>query len=218
MKIFLDTIDIDSIAALYKTGAVDGITTNPALLSKSERPYRELLEEICSLVPGDISVEVVSVDADDMVAEGLKLAKIAKNVVVKLPLTFDGIRACNILTREHDIKVNVTLCFSATQALMAAKAGATYVSPFMGRIDDLGGDGAALIRDIRCVYSNYGFETQVLAASVRSPMHVLEAAKAGAEVATVPVSVFKQLFLHPLTDKGLADFLKSWEVSGRSIL
>ncbi|UQD53919.1 fructose-6-phosphate aldolase [Anaplasma phagocytophilum] len=218
MKIFLDTIDVDSIAALYKTGAVDGITTNPALLSKSERPYRELLEEICSLVPGDISVEVVSVDADDMVAEGLKLAKIAKNVVVKLPLTFDGIRACNILARGHDIKVNVTLCFSATQALMAAKAGAAYVSPFMGRIDDLGGDGAALIRDIRCVYSNYGFETQVLAASVRGPMHVLEAAKAGAEVATVPVSVFKQLFLHPLTDKGLADFLKSWEVSGRSIL
>ncbi|EOA62048.1 fructose-6-phosphate aldolase [Anaplasma phagocytophilum str. CRT53-1] len=218
MKIFLDTIDVDSIAALYKTGAVDGITTNPALLSKSERPYRELLEEICSLVPGDISVEVVSVDADDMVAEGLKLAKIAKNVVVKLPLTFDGVRACNILARERDIKVNVTLCFSATQALMAAKAGATYVSPFMGRIDDLGGDGAALIRDIRCVFSNYGFKTQVLAASVRSPMHVLEAAKAGAEVVTVPVSVFKQLFLHPLTDKGLADFLKSWEVSGRSIL
>lgn len=217
MKIFLDSVDASRVAELYKTGVVDGITTNPLLLSKSERPYAELLAEICSLVVGEVSIEVVSTDADEMVKEGISLTKIAKNVVVKLPMTFDGIRACNVLSQQG-IKVNVTLCFSVSQALLAAKAGAYFVSPFMGRIDDLGGDGVALIKDIRAVYSNYNFSTQILAASVRSPQHVVEAAKAGAEVATVPVNVFEQLFLHPQTDKGLRDFLNAWNKAGKSIL
>ncbi|QJC27480.1 transaldolase [Anaplasma platys] len=187
------------------------------LLSKSDRPYAELLAEICSLVVGEVSIEVVSTDAENMVQEGVSLTKIAKNVVVKLPMTFDGIRACNMLSKQG-VKVNVTLCFSVSQALLAAKAGAYFVSPFMGRIDDLGGDGVTLIRDIRTVYSNYNFSTQILAASVRSPQHVVEVAKAGAEVATVPVAVFEQLFKHPQTDKGLKDFLDAWNKAGKSIL
>ncbi|MDB1135748.1 fructose-6-phosphate aldolase [Candidatus Anaplasma sp. TIGMIC] len=218
MKIFLDTIDVDSISSLNHTGMVDGITTNPALLSAAQRPYKELLTEICGLVSGDVSIEVISTDVDGMVREGLELSRIACNVVVKLPLTFEGISACNILSKVHNIKVNVTLCFSVPQAILAAKAGAYFVSPFMGRIDDLGGDGAALIRDIRVVYSNYNFSTQILAASVRGPQHVVEAAKAGAEIVTVPVSVFRQLFRHPMTDSGLNDFLKLWKEAGKSIL
>lgn len=217
MKIFLDSVDVDRIAELYATGVVDGITTNPMLLSKSDRPCAELLSDICSLVAGEVSIEVISTDADDMVKEGMSLAKIAKNVVVKLPMTFDGIRACNMLSKQG-IRVNVTLCFSVPQALMAAKAGAYFISPFMGRIDDLGGDGVGLIRDIRTVYSNYNFPTQILAASVRSTQHVVEAAKAGAEAATVPISIFEQLFKHPQTDKGLKDFLYAWTKAGKSIL
>ncbi|MCU7611611.1 fructose-6-phosphate aldolase [Anaplasma capra] len=218
MKIFLDTVDTESISDLCKTGIVDGITTNPLLLSKSERPSSELLAEICGLVEGPVSVEVVSTSAESMVSEGLKLAQLAENVVVKLPMTFAGICACKVLSGVHKIKVNVTLCFSVAQAILAAKAGAHFVSPFMGRIDDLGGSGASLIEDISCVYSQYGFSTQILAASVRSPMHVVEAAKVGADVVTVPVAVFKQLFLHPLTDRGLEDFLKAWDSSGKSLL
>ncbi|MFV9870466.1 MAG: fructose-6-phosphate aldolase [Anaplasma ovis] len=218
MKIFLDTVDTGSMSVLCKTGIVDGVTTNPLLLSRVEKPSRELLTEICRLVTGPVSVEVIATDADGMVNEGLQLAKIAENVVVKLPMTFDGICACKTLSSVHKVKVNVTLCFSVTQAILAAKAGAYFVSPFMGRIDDLGGSGASLIEDISCVYSQYGFATQILAASVRSPMHVVEAAKAGADIVTVPVAVFKQLFLHPLTDRGLEDFLKAWGDSGKSYL
>ncbi|ACZ49223.1 putative transaldolase [Anaplasma centrale str. Israel] len=218
MKIFLDTVDVESISALCKTGIVDGVTTNPLLLSRAERSSRELLAEICQLVAGPVSVEVIATDADGMVNEGLQLAQIAENVVVKLPMTFDGICACKTLSSVHKVKVNVTLCFSVSQAILAAKAGAYFVSPFMGRIDDLGGSGSSLIEDISCVYSQYGFATQILAASVRSPMHVVEAAKAGADIVTVPVAVFKQLFLHPLTDRGLEDFLKAWGDSGKSYL
>ncbi|MGN7678717.1 MAG: fructose-6-phosphate aldolase [Anaplasma sp.] len=218
MKIFLDTVDLDAISALCETGVVDGVTTNPLLLSKSEESSKKLLLGICKAVKGPVSIEVIATDAGAMVDEGLKLAKIAPNVVVKLPMTFDGIRACSVLSSKHKIKVNVTLCFSVTQAVLAAKAGAAFVSPFMGRIDDLGWSGTSLIEDISHVYSQYNFSTQILAASIRSPQHVVEAARAGADVVTVPVAIFKQLFSHPLTDRGLESFLKAWSDSGKSIL
>ena len=217
MKIFLDTVDVDSISALCSTGIVDGITTNPLLLSKSDKQYKELLVKICELVRGPVSIEVVSTDTDGMVEEGLRFAEIADNVVVKLPMTFEGISACSILTNTHKIKVNVTLCFSAGQALIAAKAGAFFISPFMGRVDDIGGSGVSLIEDIRCIYSRHNFKTQILAASVRSSKHVVDAAKAGADAATVPVAVFKQLFTHPMTDRGLGEFLNAWKAAGKSI-
>ena len=213
MKIFLDTADLDEIRRAADAGLIDGITTNPSLLSKAAGAGgdpREILKEICATVPGPISAEVVATDADTMVREGKKLAKLADNIVVKAPLTEDGLVACRRL-RAEDIKVNVTLCFSATQALLAAKADATYISPFLGRLDDISSDGMELIRQIRVIYDNYGFDTEILAASIRHPQHVVEAAMMGADVGTMPEKVLWQLLKHPLTDKGLAAFLADWE-------
>lgn len=213
MKIFLDTADLGEIRRAAAAGLIDGITTNPSLLSKSageEGDPREILKEICAAVPGPISAEVVATDADTMVSEGTKLAKLADNIVVKAPLTEDGLVACRRL-RAEGIKVNVTLCFSATQALLAAKADATYISPFLGRLDDISSDGMELIRQIRLIYDNYDFGTQILAASIRHPQHVVEAALLGADVGTMPSKVLWQLLEHPLTDRGLEAFLKDWE-------
>ncbi len=213
MKIFLDSADLDEIRRAMSAGLIDGITTNPSLLSKaagSDADPREILKEICQLVPGPISAEVVGTDTDTIVTEGRKLSKIADNIVVKVPLTEDGLRACRQF-RDEGIRVNVTLCFSPTQALLAAKAGATYISPFVGRIDDISGDGMELIQQIVTIYENYAFDTEVLVASVRHPRHMVEAALIGADVATVPYKVITQLLKHPLTDKGLAGFLADWE-------
>ncbi len=213
MKIFLDTADIGEIRRAANAGLIDGITTNPSLLSKaagSEGDPREILQEICAAVPGPISAEVVATDADTMVAEGKKLAALADNIVVKAPLTEDGLAACQRL-RSEGIRVNVTLCFSPTQALLAAKADASYISPFIGRLDDISNDGMELIRQIRLIYDNYGFNTEILAASIRHPQHVVESALMGADVATMPPKVLWQLLQHPLTDKGLANFLADWE-------
>jgi transaldolase len=213
MKIFLDTADLSEIRRAADAGLIDGITTNPSLLSRAagdDGDPRAILEEICETVPGPISAEVVSTDAETMVREGTKLAKIADNIVVKCPLTEDGLVACRRL-RAADIRVNVTLCFSPTQALLAAKAGATFISPFIGRIDDISGDGMELIRQIRVIYDNYGFETELLAASMRHPQHVVEAALMGADIATMPSAVFWKLFKHPLTDRGLEAFIADWE-------
>lgn len=213
MKIFLDTADLNEIKRAVDAGMIDGITTNPSLLSKAagaEGDPREILKEICATVPGPISAEVVATDADTMVSEGKKLAKLADNIVVKAPLTEDGLVACRRL-RADGLKVNVTLCFSATQALLAAKAGATYISPFVGRLDDISSDGMELIRQIRVIYDNYGFDTEILAASIRHPQHVVESALMGADVGTMPAKVLWQLLGHPLTDKGLAAFLADWE-------
>jgi transaldolase len=209
MKIFLDTANLDELRKAAAWGIVDGVTTNPTLIAKEGRPIEEQVRMICDIVDGDISAEVVSTNADEMVREGRKLAKIHRNVVVKAPLTRDGIRACSIMSKEG-IRVNVTLCFSAGQALLAAKAGAYIVSPFVGRIDDIGWTGMDLIRSIMTIYNNYGFKTQVLAASLRMPTHVMEAAAAGAHIATMPFKVLDQVFNHPLTDRGLEQFLKDW--------
>ncbi|MCE2965215.1 MAG: fructose-6-phosphate aldolase [Alphaproteobacteria bacterium] len=218
MQFFLDTADVHEISALVETGLVDGVTTNPSLIAKSGRQFIEAIKEICALVPGPVSAEVAATDFETMLAEGEKLAGIAKNVVVKVPLTYDGLRVCKILSGQG-VPVNVTLCFSANQALLAAKAGAAYISPFVGRLDDIGQDGMELIHDILDVYSNYPeFYTQVLAASIRHPQHVLAAAKAGAHVATMPASTLKQLYHHPLTDKGLAAFVSDWAKTGQRIL
>jgi transaldolase len=213
MKIFLDTADLSEIRRAAEAGLIDGITTNPSLLSKaagSDGDPRAILEEICATVPGPISAEVVATDADTMVREGKKLAKIADNIVVKAPLTEAGLVACRRF-RAEGIKVNVTLCFSATQALLAAKADASYISPFVGRLDDIAADGMDLIRQIRVIYDNYGFGTEILAASIRHPQHVVESALAGADVGTMPAKVLWQLLEHPLTDKGLAAFLADWD-------
>jgi transaldolase len=213
VKIFLDTADLTEIRRAAEAGLIDGITTNPSLLSKaagSDGDPRAILEEICAVVSGPISAEVVATDADTMVREGKKLAKIADNIVVKAPLTEDGLVACRRF-RAEGIKVNVTLCFSPSQALLAAKADATYISPFIGRIDDISGDGMELIREIRMIYDNYDFETQILAASIRHPHHVVESALAGADVGTMPATVLWQLLEHPLTEKGLAGFLADWD-------
>jgi transaldolase len=213
MKIFLDTADLSEIRRAAEAGLIDGITTNPSLLSKaagSDGDPRAILEEICAAVPGPISAEVVATDAETMVREGKKLAKIADNIVVKAPLTEDGLVACRRF-RAEGIKVNVTLCFSATQALLAAKADASYISPFVGRLDDISADGMDLIRQIRVIYDNYGFATEILSASIRHPQHVVESALAGADVGTMPAKVLWQLLEHPLTDKGLAGFLADWE-------
>ncbi len=207
MKFFVDTAEIDAIAELNDTGMVDGVTTNPSLILKSGRDILEVTKEICDLVDGPVSAEVVATKADDMIAEGRKLAEIAENIAVKLPLTWDGLKACKTLTGEGNM-VNVTLCFSGNQALLAAKAGATFISPFIGRLDDMSIDGLELIEDIRTIYDNYGFETQILAASIRSINHVQDCAKIGADVMTAPPDVIKKLAGHPLTDKGLAQFLK----------
>ena len=213
MKIFLDTASVAEIKEGVALGVVDGVTTNPSLIGKEKRPFRPLVEEICATVPGDVSLEVVATDVDGMVKEGEELAQIAPNVVVKCPLTQDGLKAVRQLAGKG-IRVNQTLCFSASQALLSAKAGATYISPFLGRLDDIGHVGMDLVRDICEIYRNYGFATQVLAASIRNPLHVVEAAKAGAHVATMPFPVLQQLIKHPLTDIGLQKFLDDWKKAG----
>jgi len=218
MKFFVDTADIAEIRDLEATGLLDGVTTNPSLIQKSGRPMLDVIREICSVVVGPVSAEVTATDYDTMLAEGRKLAKLAKNVAVKVPLTPDGLKACRALSQEGT-KINVTLCFSAAQALLAAKAGASFISPFVGRLDDIGQDGMELIADIVEIYDNYdSIDTEVLVASVRHPMHVIEAAKLGADVATVPPAVLRQMFKHPLTDKGLDAFLADWKKTGQSIL
>ncbi len=217
MKFFVDTANVDEISALIPSGLVDGVTTNPSLVMKSGRDFREVVGEICALVDGPVSAEVTGVESEQMIAEGTSLAKIADNVVVKLPLTWDGLVACKALTGEG-IKTNVTLCFSANQALLAAKAGASFISPFIGRLDDINIDGMDLIREIRMIYDNYDFRTEILAASIRSANHVKDSAIAGADVATVPPSVLKGLAAHPLTDKGLQAFLDDWAKTGQNIL
>ena len=210
MKIFIDSAELKEIEAAAATGLVDGVTTNPSLVAKTGMKFEELVQRICEIVDGPISAEVISTDTAGMLAEGKKLAKIHPNIVIKLPLTMDGLTACKRLS-DDKIKTNVTLCFTPVQALMAAKAGATYVSPFVGRLDDIGHYGMGLISDIRAIYENYDYETQILTASVRHVEHFLEAATMGSDVATIPYKVFTQLVKHPLTDSGLAQFLKDWE-------
>jgi len=209
MKFFLDTANLDELKKGAAWGIVDGVTTNPSLIAKEGRPLEDQVRMICDIVDGDISAEVVSTEANGMISEGRQLSKIHKNIVVKCPLTRDGIKACSALSKDG-IRVNVTLCFSAGQALLAAKAGAYIISPFVGRLDDIGYTGMDLIRSITQIYRNYGFKTQVLAASLRSPTHVIESALAGAHIGTMPFKVLDQLFNHPLTDKGLEQFLKDW--------
>ena len=217
MKFFVDTAVVEDIKELNDYGLLDGVTTNPSLIAKSGRDFKEVIAEICSFVDGPVSAEVAAMDYDGMVAEGDHLAQIADNVVIKLPLTLDGLKACRYFTNKG-VKTNVTLCFTANQALLAAKAGATYISPFVGRLDDINIDGMDLIRDIRAIYDNYGFETEILAASIRSANHVKEAAIAGADVSTIPPSVIKGLAKHVLTDKGLEQFAKDWAATGQTIL
>ncbi|MCR9177821.1 MAG: fructose-6-phosphate aldolase [Alphaproteobacteria bacterium] len=217
MKFFIDTADVGEIRELAQTGLVDGVTTNPSLIAKSGRPMAEVIREICEVVDGPVSAEVTATDFETMLKEGHYLAAIASNVAVKVPLTVDGLKTCKALSDEGT-QVNVTLCFSAAQALLAAKAGATFVSPFVGRLDDIGADGMELIEDIVQIYGVYDFPTEVLVASVRGPNHVVQAAKMGAGVATLPPSVLRQMYNHPLTDKGLAAFLADWKKTGQSIL
>jgi transaldolase len=209
MKIFLDTANLEELRAGAKWGIVDGVTTNPSLIAKEGKPIKDQIAAICEIVDGPISAEVVSVEAKAMIAEGIELAKIHKNVIVKVPLIRDGIEACSALSKKG-IRVNVTLCFSPAQALLAAKAGAYFVSPFVGRLDDIGATGMDLIRQIVTIFENYEYETQVLAASLRGPLHVVEAALAGAHIGTLPFKVLDSLFNHPLTDKGLEQFLKDY--------
>ena len=218
MKFFIDTADVAEIRDLAATGLVDGVTTNPSLVAKSGRKFLDVVQEICSIVPGPISAEVTATDFETMLKEGKKLAKLAKNVAVKVPLTPDGLKTCKALSSEGTM-VNVTLCFSAAQAILAAKAGASFISPFVGRLDDIGSDGMILIRDICEIYRQYpALKTEVLVASVRHPIHIVESAKMGAHVATMPPNVLRQMFQHPLTDKGLAAFLADWKKTGQSIL
>jgi len=217
MQLFADTADIEEIRDLAGMGVIDGVTTNPSLVAKTGRPIHEVIAEICAAVPGPVSAEVTATEFDDMIAQGHKLAEIAGNVVIKVPLIWDGLKACRRLS-ERGHKVNVTLCFSANQALLAAKAGATYISPFIGRLDDIGETGVDLIGEIRTIYDNdKALTTQILAASMRTPVSVKEVALAGADVATVPPSVLRALINHPLTDKGLAAFLADWKKTGQSI-
>ncbi|SDL63557.1 fructose-6-phosphate aldolase [Maricaulis salignorans] len=216
MKFFIDTAETAEIRELATTGLVDGITTNPSLIKQSGRDFVEVIAEICDIIPGPVSAEVVALDAEGMLREGRRLAAIAGNVTVKLPLTWDGLKACRGLSDEG-IATNVTLCFSANQALLAAKAGARFISPFIGRLDDLGVDGMDLIHKIRAIYDIYGFETEILAASIRSAAHVEACALAGADVATIPPKVLKSLSQHTLTDKGLASFLADWDATGQRI-
>lgn len=218
MKFFIDTADLGEIRDLAATGLVDGVTTNPSLVAKTGRKFLDVVREICAIVPGPVSAEVTATDTPTMLAEGRKLAKIAKNVTVKVPLTPDELKACRTLALEGTM-VNVTLCFSAAQAILAAKAGASFISPFVGRLDDVGQEGMGLIREIVEIYRNYPqFKTEILVASIRNPMHVVEAAKMGAHVGTMPPSVLRQMFVHPLTEKGLASFLADWKKTGQSIL
>lgn len=216
MKFFIDTANLDEIREANELGLIDGVTTNPSLVAKEgDVDFKEHLAKICSMVKGDISAEVTALDTEGMLREGRDYAKVASNVVVKCPLTLDGLKATRILTGEG-IGVNVTLCFSAAQAILAAKAGAKYISPFIGRLDDIATNGMQLISDIVRIYDNYGFATEVLAASIRHPMHIVDCALAGADVATIPFKVIQQLVKHPLTDKGLEAFLSDWKKSGRS--
>jgi transaldolase len=217
MKFFVDTADVAAIRELADLGMVDGVTTNPSLIMKSGRNIKEVTKEICSITPGPVSAETVALDADGMIAEGRELAKIADNIAIKVPLTWAGLKACKVLSDEGRM-VNVTLCFSANQALLAAKAGATFISPFIGRLDDLNLDGMQLIADIRQIYDNYGFTTNILAASIRTVNHMTEAAKIGADVATAPPEVIRKMAQHPLTDKGLETFLADWAKTGQKIL
>jgi len=217
MQLFLDTADVAVLKDLAATGLVDGVTTNPTLIAKSGRPMLEVIAEICEIVEGPVSAEVAATESQAMLAEGRKLAAVASNVVVKVPLTRDGLIACHAFAREG-IQTNVTLCFSAPQALLAAKAGASYISPFIGRLDDYGAVGAELITEIRAIYDNFDFDTEILAASIRNPGHVTAAAIAGADCATIPPAVFETLFKHPLTELGLQSFLSDWKKTGQSIL
>ncbi|PRY22641.1 transaldolase [Aliiruegeria haliotis] len=217
MKFFVDTAEVDAIAELNDLGMVDGVTTNPSLIMKSGRDIKEVTKEICDMVDGPVSAETVALDADGMIAEGRELAKIADNIAIKVPLTWAGLKACKVLTDEGRM-VNVTLCFSANQALLAAKAGATFISPFIGRLDDLNIDGMELIAEIRAVYDNYDFGTEILAASIRSVNHMKEAALIGADVATAPPAVIKSMANHVMTDKGLDAFMKDWAKTGQKIL
>ena len=216
MKFFADTAEIADIRELQETGLLDGVTTNPSLVKKSGRDFIEVVKEIAAVCPGPVSAEVVALDHDGMMKEAETLRKIADNIAIKVPLTIDGLKTCKALSSDGTM-VNVTLCFSANQALLAAKAGATFISPFVGRLDDIGQPGIDLIADIRMIYDNYDFATQILVASVRNPIHVLDSAKLGADVMTAPPSVIWQLFKHPLTDNGIASFLKDWEATGQKI-
>ncbi len=217
MKFFVDTADVKDIRTLYETGLLDGVTTNPSLVAKSGRNFKEVVKEICGIVPGPVSAEVASTDYETMVKEGEVLAALAENVVIKLPLTFEGLRATKHFS-EKGVKTNVTLCFSPNQALLAAKVGATYISPFIGRLDDINLEGMELIHQIRTIYDNYAFSTEILAASIRSANHVTQAALAGADVATIPPAVIYKLADHPLTKSGLENFVKDWKATGQSIL
>lgn len=218
MQFFVDTADVSEIESLAESGLLDGVTTNPSLIMKAGRPMLEVVAEIAKIVDGPVSAEVTATEKDQMIAEGRKLAAIAPNIAVKLPLTWDGLKACRALTGDGHM-VNVTLCFSSAQALLAAKAGATFISPFIGRLDDMGLDGMKLIEEIRTIYDNYDdLQTEILAASIRTTNHVQQAAMAGADVATVPPAVLKKLVEHPLTDKGLQQFLADWKKTGQSIL
>jgi transaldolase len=217
MKFFVDTADVAEIKDLAATGLLDGVTTNPSLVAKAKGDFKEIIAEICAIVPGPVSAEVAATDLEGMLKEGRTLARIAKNVTVKVPLTWDGLKACRALTGDG-IMVNVTLCFSANQALLAAKAGATFISPFIGRLDDAGQDGMELVREIRTIYDNYAdLKTQLLAASIRNVTHVRQAAMIGADVATLPPAVLRALVHHPLTDKGLELFLGDWRKTGQRI-
>ena len=216
MKFFADTAEVKEIRELAELGLLDGVTTNPSLIAKSGRDFKETIAEICSIVDGPVSAEVVSLDAQGMIREGRDLRKIARNVTVKVPLTLDGLKACKVL-RGEETMVNVTLCFSANQALLAAKAGASFISPFLGRLDDIHLDGTELIAEIRQIYDNYAFETEILAASVRTPLHVKQVALIGADVATCPPAVIKSLVKHPLTDKGIEQFMADWKKTGQTL-
>ncbi len=210
MKFFIDTADVNEIREAESLGILDGVTTNPTLVSKTGRPFRETIEEICSIVKGPVSAEVVSTDAEGIIKEGRDLSKIADNIVIKVPLIKEGLKATKVLTSEG-ISVNVTLCFSSNQALLAAKAGGTYISPFVGRLDDKGHTGMEVIEEIRAIYDNYDFNTQIIVASIRTPLHVRDAALMGADIATIPFDVFNKIVQHPLTDEGLKKFLEDWE-------
>jgi len=216
MKFFVDTAEVKDIKELADIGLLDGVTTNPSLVAKSGRAFKDVIAEICAIVEGPVSAEVTALDYDGMMREAAELRKIAKNVAVKVPLTLDGLKACKALTSDGAM-VNVTLCFSANQALLAAKAGASFISPFIGRLDDIHLDGTELIAEIRQIYDNYGFETEILAASIRTALHVKQVALIGADVATCPAAVIKSLVKHPLTDKGLEQFLADWKKTGQSI-
>lgn len=218
MKFFIDTANVADLKVLAPTGLIDGVTTNPTLIAQSGHRFEDVIAEICAIVPGPVSAEVIATDLQGMLAEGRYLAKIASNVTIKVPLTMDGLKTCHILAKEG-ISVNVTLCFSPAQAILAAKAGATFISPFIGRLDDIGEAGMTLIHQVVEIYKNYpDFKTKVLAASIRSPLHVVDAALAGADVVTLPPKVFRDLYSHPLTDKGLSSFLADWQKTGATLL